>query len=134
VTPFGIRKRLKKLLGLGPAPAPAPKRPEVPRHAVTFVLPDGTSHDAKGKAGDPIARISGRGPRPLSTGCPDTSCGTCAVEILEGADQITPETDHEVRTRKANGVPDGRRLACATAITGPGVKVKVFSVLGDELG
>ena len=53
---------------------------------------------------------------------------------MSGGDQVTPESDHEARTRKANGVPDGRRLACATAITGPGVAVKVFSVLGDELG
>lgn len=132
MTPFGIRKRLKRLLGLESA-APAPKRPEVPRHAVHFELPDGTTYEAKGKSGDPIARISGRGPRPLSTGCADTSCGTCAVEILAGVDQVTPESEHEARTRAANGVPDGRRLACATAILGPGVSVKVFSVLGDEL-
>jgi ferredoxin len=134
VTPFGIRKRLKRLLGLGSSAAPAPSRPQVPRFSVRFELPDGTSYEARGKAGDPIARISGRGPRPLSTGCADTSCGTCAVEILAGADQITAESDHEVRTRNANQVPDGRRLACATAITGEGVVVKVFSVLGEDLG
>lgn len=134
MTPFGIRKRLKRLLGLEASAKPAKKRPEVPRFEVRFELPDGTSYEAKGKAGDPIARISGRGPRPLSTGCADTSCGTCAIEIIAGEGQITPESDHEARTRKANGVPDGRRLACATAITGPGVVVQVFSVLGDEVG
>ena len=134
MTPFGIRKRIKRLLGLETSSAAsAPRRPEAPRFDVRFELPDGTSYEAKGKAGDPIARISGRGPRPLSTGCADTSCGTCAVEILEGADQITPESEHEVRTRQANKVPDGRRLACATAITGAGVVVKVFTVLGEEM-
>ena len=134
MTPFGIRKRIKRLLGLeGSTSTSAPKRPEVPRFSVRFELPDGTSYEAKGKAGDPIARISGRGPRPLSTGCADTSCGTCAVEILEGGEQVTAESDHERRTREANKVPDGRRLACATAITGPGVAVKVFSVLGEEM-
>ncbi|HCH66262.1 MAG: hypothetical protein CL927_09345 [Deltaproteobacteria bacterium] len=134
MTPFGIRKRIKNLLGLGGSPpAPAAKRPEVPRFEVRFELPDGTHYEAKGKAGDPISRISGRGPRPLSTGCADTSCGTCSVDILEGADQVTPESDYEVRTRQENKVPDGRRLACATAITGPGVVVKVFTLLGEEM-
>lgn len=131
MTPFGIRKRLKKLLGLG-ASSPPPSKPRAPRFAVRFVLPDGTEHEAKGKAGDPIARVSGRGPRPLATGCADTSCGTCAVEILEGADQVTPVSDHEAATRKANGIGDDLRLACTAAILGPGVVVGVRTVLGEE--
>ncbi len=134
MTPFGIRKRLGRLLGLGAAaPTKMPARREVPRFDVRFELPDGSSYEARGKSGDPLARISGRGPQPLATGCGDTSCGTCAVEILEGEDQLTPESEHERITRKANQVPDGRRLACATSILGEGVAVRVFSLLGDEL-
>ena len=133
MTPLGIRKRIKQRLGLKPSRATPPPRPAVPRFDVRFELPDGTSYEAKGKAGDPIARISGRGPRPLSTGCSDSSCGNCAVEILDGKGQITPESDYELRTRQENLIPDGRRLACAAAITGAGVVVKVFTLLGEEL-
>jgi len=132
VTPFGIRKRIKKLLGLE-APSPRPQAPPVPRYEVKFELPDGTSYEAKGKAGDTLSRISGRGPRPLATGCADTTCGTCAVEILAGHEQVTAPSEHELKTRAANQVPDDRRLACATAITGEGVVVKVFAILGDEV-
>lgn len=132
MTPFGIRKRLKKLLGLE-APSPQPQAPPAPRYEVKFELPDGTSYTAKGKSGDTLSRISGRGPRPLATGCADTSCGTCAIEILSGHDRITEASDHELNTKAANNVPDERRLACATAITGEGVVVKVFAILGDEV-
>ncbi len=132
MTPFGIRKRLKKLLGLDSSSS-RPPAPAVPRHTVRFELPDGTSYEAKGKPGDTLSRISGRGPRPLATGCADTTCGTCAVEVLDGLDQVTAPSDHEIQTKAANGVPDDRRLACATAITGEGVVVKVFAILGDEV-
>jgi ferredoxin len=131
VTPFGIRKRLKKLFGLEAAP-PKPKAPPAPRYEVQFELPDDTSYTAKGKSGDTLSRISGRGPRPLATGCADTSCGTCAVEIIEGVDMVTEASEHELLTKAANQVPEQYRLACATAITGEGVVVKVFAILGEE--
>ena len=134
MTPFGIRKRLLRLFGLGaPAAKKTPERRQIPRFDVRFELPDGSSYEARGKAGDPLARISGRGPRPLATGCGDTSCGGCAVEILEGLDQLTTESEHEIRTRKAHMVPDGLRLACSTAILGEGVVARVFSLLGEEM-
>ena len=131
MTPFGIRKRLKKLLGLE-RPPPRPKAPPAPRYDVLFKLPDDTSYTAKGKSGDTLSRISGRGPRPLATGCSDSTCGTCSVEILEGHDMVTAADDHELRTQAANQVPDDRRLACATSITGEGVVVQVFAILGEE--
>ena len=69
----------------------------------------------------------------MATGCGDTSCGGCAVEILAGIDQLTPESDYEIRTRKDHKVPDGLRLACSTAILGEGVVVRVFALLGEEM-
>lgn len=133
MTPFRIRQRIKKLLGLDAPPKP-PKAPASPRYSVRFQLPDGTSYEASGKAGDPLARVSGRGPRPLLTGCPDSTCGTCAVEILAGHDHISSESEREVATRRANGVADGLRLACSTSVMGEGVEVRVLRVLGDDFG
>ena len=72
MTPFGIRKKLKSLLGLGGASGAGdttPKEKEVPSFQVTFVLPDGSSYDARAKEGDTLVMSSNRGPSPIATGC-----------------------------------------------------------------
>lgn len=130
MTPFRIRARLKRLLGLE-RPAPPPRQ-SVPRHGVVFHTPDGGSYTAEGKRGDVLTMISGRGPQPVATGCADSSCGTCAVEVMAGSSQLSPEDAHEAATKKANGVPAHHRLACRTALLGPGVEVRVIKVLGMD--
>ena len=90
ITPFGIRKRLKGLLS-SPAP-PAPAAPKRPKYDVRFVLPDGSDYTTQAKEGDSLVLASGRGPAPIATGCADSSCGSCQVEILAGEDQLTPVT------------------------------------------
>lgn len=131
MTPFGIRKKLKSLLGLDqPAPSTTPKEQEVPTYTVTFVLPDGSSYTAKAKEGDTLVMSSNRGPQPIATGCADGTCGTCRVELLHAHDQLTPETEHERGTKRANNVPMEYRLGCQTGVLGEGVKVKVINVLG----
>ncbi len=130
MTPFRIRARIKKLLGLD-RPAPPP-RPAVPRHPVVFHTPDGGSYTAEGKRGDLLTMISGRGPQPVATGCADSSCGTCAVEVLAGSSQLSPEDERETATKAANGVPAHLRLACRAALLGPGVELRVLRVLGMD--
>jgi ferredoxin len=44
-------------------------------------------------------------------------CGTCKVEILEGAENLSPRTDFE--ERKLKNKPDSIRLACQTIVNGP---------------
>jgi len=133
VTPFRLRARLKKLLGLGAAASPPPARPQVPRHDVVFVCPDGTRYTVAAKEGDSLAMASGRGPQPIATGCADSSCGTCAVELIAGAAQISAADDRELSTRSAAGVPEGQRLACRARVEGAGVEVRVLKVLGADL-
>ena len=130
LTPFGIRKRIKSALGLGPK-EPMPKRPEVPRFAVTFTLPDGSSYEVQAKQGDTLVMASGRGPAPIATGCADSSCGTCQVEVLEGAESLTAADEAEAETKKANAVPEAHRLGCRAEVTGPGLKVHIVNVLGE---
>ncbi len=129
MTPFHLRDRLRRLIG-GAEPRPEPE--PTPRHRVRFELPDGEVYEAEANVGDSLVLASGRGPRPIATGCADGTCGTCQVEVIAGADQLTPPTDHEERTKAMNEVPAHRRLGCQTRVTGPGVAVKVIHVFDAE--
>lgn len=130
LTPFGIRKRLKSLL-FDSAP-PAPAAPKRPKFDVRFVLPDGSDYVTQAKEGDSLVLASGRGPAPIATGCADSSCGTCQVEILAGVDNLTPVTKREEETRKATGVPEHLRLGCQAGVLGEGVEVRIINVFGEE--
>ena len=131
MTPFGIRKRVKKILGLQKPPRPeAPKRP---KYKVLFVLPDGNSYDAEAKEGDSLVLTSNRGAYPISQGCSDGTCGTCRVEVLEGHGALSQADGHEEETKNNNGVDQALRLGCQTAVLGPDVKVRIINVLGEDL-
>jgi ferredoxin len=136
MTPFNIRKKLrelvKEMLGGGDG-TPASTVPQRPRWPVTFELPDGTSFQADARERDSLVLASGRGPRPISTGCADGTCSTCQVVVLAGEGQLSPADEHEVKTKADNGVDPARRLGCQTAVLGPGVHVKIINVLGEDL-
>jgi ferredoxin len=132
MTPFGIRKKIKEMLGLSKTPKTPPPPPR-PKYPVTFVLPDGSDYQAEAKKGDSLVLTSGRGPYPISTGCSDGTCGTCCVEVLEGADMLTPADSHEEDTKKNNGVAEFLRLGCQTAVLGEGIKIRIVNVLGEDL-
>jgi 2Fe-2S ferredoxin len=131
MTPFGIRKKLKALL-FGDSQTPIPPRPEISRYAVTFELPDGTSYQADAKHEDSLVMTSGRGPMPINTGCADGTCATCQVDVLEGAEMLSPADEHEEKCKTENKVPAERRLGCQTAVLGDGVKVRIINVFGEE--
>ena len=44
-------------------------------------------------------------------------CGTCIVEIEEGAENLSPKTPFELRKLKKK--PDSYRLACQALVNGP---------------
>ncbi len=44
-------------------------------------------------------------------------CGTCVVEIVEGAENLSPRT--KVEEQKLRKRPDNCRLACQTIVNGP---------------
>ena len=75
---------------------------------------------------------SGRSAYPISTGCMDSSCGTCEVIILEGSEHISPESSKETATKEANNINPSHRLGCQTAVLGLGVKVQIVNVLGAD--
>ena len=131
MTPFGIRKKLKVLLGLGGSSTP--KAPERPRYTVTFQLPNGEDYQVEAKEGDSLVLASGRGAYPIATGCSDGTCATCRVEVLEGAESLSQADEFETKTKTDNEIDLNLRLGCQTAVLGENLKVRIINVLGEEL-
>ena len=131
MTPFRIRQRLKAMLGL--SEPTTPRAPERARFDVSFVCPDGSEYTTSAREGDSLVLAAGRGPQPISTGCTDSSCGTCRVDVLAGAESLTAADAHEHQTKASVGVPESQRLGCQTGVVGPGVRVRITNVLGEEL-
>ena len=131
MTPFKIRRRLKSLLGGGSNSNPAP--PRRPVFDVTFDCPDGSSFTTQAKEGDSLVLAAGRGPQPISTGCMDSTCGTCRVDVIAGHASLTEAVEHELKVKADVGVPDAQRLGCQTGVFGHGVHVRIVNVLGEEL-
>jgi len=131
MTPFGIRKRIKSLLGM--SKVAEPQAPARPTYEVTFECPDGSDYVVTAKEGDSLVLAAGRGPQPISTGCTDSTCGTCRVDVLAGAESLTEPDPHELKIKADVGVPDAQRLGCQTGVFGPGVRVRITNVLGEEL-
>ena len=131
MTPFKIRRRIKSLLGMGASSAPS--RPERPKYTVAFELPNGDTFEVEAKEGDSLVLASGRGAYPIATGCADSTCGTCRVEILTGHEQLSSEITLEKQTKQEQGIDEALRLGCQTAVLGAGVRAKIINVLGEEL-
>lgn len=131
MTPFGIRKKLKALLGLGGGSTP--KAPERPRYTVTFQLPNGEDYQVEAKEGDSLVLASGRGAYPIATGCSDGTCATCRVEVLEGHESLSQADEFETKTKTDNDIDLNLRLGCQSAVLGPDLKVRIINVLGEEL-
>lgn len=54
---------------------------------------------------------------PLRFGCCEGNCGTCAIKILEGAENLSPKTKQERETLSRLRL-DSHRLACQCALKG----------------
>jgi ferredoxin len=128
-SPLGIRRRLKSLLGLGGNEKSSEGREETPKVTVTLVAPSGEECTGKADAGATIVFATGRLKRSLATGCSDSTCSTCRVDVLEGAENLSPKDEREEATLKANGRPDTMRLGCRTEIVKGSVKVRAYEVV-----
>ena len=125
-TPFGIRRRIKRLLGMTQANSAAP---EVEKASLTVVGPKGEEQSCAVAVGSTILGASGNLKRPISSGCADSTCGTCRVEVLEGAENLSAAHPRERATLKQNGHPTNLRLACMATLDKAGAKVKAFELM-----
>ncbi len=126
-TPFGIRRRLKRLFGI-PLDGAGAAAAEAPKVSLTVVSPKG-EQATESVPESTLLAISGRMKHPISSGCSDSSCGTCRVEVLEGAENLTAQDARERGTLKDNGFPTTLRLACRAELVGGAAKVKAFEVV-----
>lgn len=126
-TPFGIRRRIKRLLGMPIEGAAAAE--EVPKAQITVVGPNGKEMSATVNVGMSLLAAAGALPKPIASGCSDSSCGTCRVEVLEGAETLDEQSAKERATLKENGYPTNLRLACRAELKQGSVKVKAFELM-----
>ena len=126
MTPWNLRARARSLLGAKPA---APEDEPLPKYAVTYVLPNGEPQQTMATKGSTLVLASGTLQWPIDTGCADSSCATCQVDVLAGGDQLTQRTDAETATLQKNGAPAERRLGCRAKVMGPGISVGMVYVV-----
>lgn len=127
-TPFGFRRRIKRLLGM-PLDGQSGETAEVVKVQLTVVGPTGAEQHATVNAGVTLLQAAGALAKPISSGCSDSTCATCRVEVLEGAENLDEQTAKERATLKENGYPTNLRLACRAEILQGAVKVKAFELI-----
>lgn len=56
---------------------------------------------------------------PVASSCKgDGICSKCRIQIINGNENLSLETELETRTKAKNQVPQGERLSCQTYIKG----------------
>ena len=120
MTPFGIRNKLKGLLG---RPSAERKGERVP---LTFITPDGKSTEVLSELRYTLVMASQTLEKPIATGCPDGHCGHCVVEVLDGTGigEPSPAEAKLLAEKPEKNI----RLACHARVAGPGGKIKVREV------
>ncbi len=128
-SPFGIRRRIKRLLGIEEKKAPADQEVEPDKITLVVLGPKGDEQRVTTYAGSTILGASGQLRHPIASGCSDSTCGTCHVAILEGAENLSEPTAREKGTLKESGHPAGQRLACRAEVLKGAVKVQAFELV-----
>jgi ferredoxin len=80
---------------------------------VVFIERDGRAQTAAALDGGSLARLCDEADAPVPFHCRRGNCGTCRIEVLQGADQLLPPQAHELRLLALLGLsPERHRLAC----------------------
>jgi len=80
---------------------------------------------AQVRAGEFILDASAEAGIVLNSGCLNSVCGTCAVEVVSGNENLSPITDKERAVLEEKGYEPGKyRLACCTKILKGEVVIK----------
>jgi ferredoxin len=135
-TPFGLRRRLRRLLGQEVLPvtaAPPPSVEAAPRPArvhLTVVAPNGSEASCEAPVDSTVLAASAGLRRPLAAGCSDSTCGTCRFEVLAGGEGLSPQDSRERATLRESGHDTAWRLACRAELReGAAVRVRAFELV-----
>jgi ferredoxin len=126
-TPFKIRQTIKSMLGLKSAPAAKADKPKF----TLVVLGSKTGEQTtEAPVGHTVLLSAGNLGSPIASGCSDSSCSTCRIDVLAGEQLLSPCTDQEIQTLKANARSAEMRLAClATVVKTGSLSVRAFEFL-----
>lgn len=81
----------------------------------------GPAVEADAALGGPLVDLCDAHGAPIPFSCRSASCGTCRVDVLEGAEWLEPPRDDELEVLELFGDdPNRRRLACQASVR-PGV-------------
>jgi 2Fe-2S ferredoxin len=69
---------------------------------------------------------------PVPFSCRSATCGTCRVEVVEGADLLEPREAAEAELHRLLGDPPSYRLACQAKIKGQDGVIRL-RIAGDEI-
>ncbi|MGC4091301.1 MAG: 2Fe-2S iron-sulfur cluster-binding protein [Polyangiaceae bacterium] len=67
---------------------------------------------------------------PIPFSCRSASCGTCHVQVLEGAELLEPPDPAEAELLSLLGGGPGHRLACQARVRGGAGVIRLRAVLG----
>ena len=75
---------------------------------------------AEAKPDETILDVARRAGAPLGNSCGATGvCARCTVQVIAGAENLTPPTSIESRLSQQRGLSTDERLACQTVVNGP---------------
>ncbi len=66
---------------------------------------EGAEQSFEGHQGDTPLFISGNMEKPIGSGCNDSTCATCRIEVLDGAEYLSPQGQHERQTLGETDTP-----------------------------
>jgi ferredoxin len=94
---------------------------------VTFESSDGTlSKSVSAEPGASLANLCDDCEAPIPFSCRSASCATCHIEVLEGAEALTPPNDEELDVLEAIDAKAPRyRLACCAKVGAGATTIRV---------
>lgn len=89
---------------------------------IVFESPESPTVEVSVPEGGALVDLCDEHNAPIPFSCRSASCGTCRVDVLEGADLLDPPADEELDVLDIFGDdPAARRLACQVRVRqGPG--------------
>jgi 2Fe-2S ferredoxin len=83
--------------------------------------------------GGSLADLCDRIDAPIPFSCRSANCGTCRIEVLEGADELLPANDEELDVLDIVGlVPPKHRLACQSEMKAGSGVLRIRSINDDD--
>ena len=83
---------------------------------VVFESPGGASVEVEAPAATRVLDVCDEAGAPVPFSCRSASCGTCRVDVLEGAELLEPPADEELDVLDIFGDDPGQRRLCCQLV------------------